>query len=202
MDYNLNSKIRDIEYLNTCIRSLDLYIKFIEFRDIQRRVDPNFSGDFVINNSLSNLLSNVYGTHQDGKVMDDITELKKFQNALIEFKKNTKKLYIILSSEATDDFKDKIYSFFREKIQGNVIIAYKIDYSIGGGIVLKTAFSYFDFSYSNVLNQNLDKIINIIDPRDQDPGDQDPGDQNAATQNLGVQSQGGVPQEVKVQAHD
>ena len=165
MDYNLTSKIRDIEYLNTCIRSLDLYIKFIKFRDIQRKVDINFQGDFVINSLLYNLLSNTYK-----KVIDDIGELEKFQSALIAFRKNTKKLYIILSLEATDSFKDKMYNFFKERIQENIIIAYKVDYSIGGGVILKTDFSYFNFSYSNVLNQNLDKIINIIDPRSRSTG--------------------------------
>ncbi len=184
MDYNLASKIRDIEYLNICIRSLNLYIKFIEFRDIQRRVDVNFEGDFVINTSLLSLLSNTYGISTDGKVTDDIEELKRLQSALLDFKKNTKKIYVILSLEATDDFKDKLYNFFREKIKGNVIIAYKIDHSIGGGVVLKTSFSYFDFSYSNVLNQNLDKIIDIIAPIDHNPTNSKLGDVVSKNQDI------------------
>ncbi len=196
MDYNLSAKIRDIEYLNTCIRSLGLYIKFIEFRDIQRRVDANFKGDFAINNYLSNLLSNIYGN-----VIDDVEELKKFQTALIDFRKNTKKLYIILSLEATDDFKNKLYNFFREKIQGNIILAYKIDSSIGGGVVLKTSFSYFDFSYSNVLNQNLDRIIDIIDPKAKNLQDSNSADtlpKNSDVQNDLVS----VDTNIKIQSND
>ncbi|MHB8443495.1 MAG: F0F1 ATP synthase subunit delta [Patescibacteria group bacterium] len=196
MDYNLSAKIRDIEYLNTCIRSLGLYIKFIEFRDIQRRVDVNFKGDFAINNYLSNLLSTIYGN-----VIDDVEELNKFQIALIDFKKNTKKLYIILSQEATDDFKNKLYNFFREKIQGNIILAYKIDSHIGGGVVLKTSFSYFDFSYSNVLNQNLDKIIEIIDPKDKNL--QDSNSTDTLPKNSNIQSDlVSVDTNIKIQAND
>ncbi len=157
MDYKLFSQISDYEELDIFIMSLSLYLEDLDNFSLSKK--ENIEGNFSINMNpiLKGIISNLYGD-----IFMDKNKMKSVYDSFEEIKKNVKIVDLTFNSDIDNFIKIKVKDFFQSKIDKDIIIRYKINPDIGGGIVIQTPSSFFDFSFDYVLKTNLDKIINIM----------------------------------------
>ncbi len=157
MDYKLFSQISDHEELDIFIMSLSLYLEDLDNFSLSKK--ENIEGNFSINMNpiLKGIISNLYGD-----IFMDKNKMKSVYDSFMEIKKNVKIVDLTFNSDIDNFIKIKVKDFFQSKIDKDIIIRYKINPDIGGGIVIQTPSSFFDFSFDYVLKTNLDKIINIM----------------------------------------
>ena len=157
MDYDLFFKITDYEELDIFIMSIETYIEYLENFELSKKegIDGEFS--ININANLKGIISNLYG-----EIFMDKDKIKNVYTSLLKIKESAKIVDLTFSSDIDSFTKVKLKNFFQDKVNKDVLLRYKINPDIGGGLVINTPSNFFDFSFDYVLKSNTDKIIDIV----------------------------------------
>lgn len=157
MDYDLFFKITDYEELDIFIMSLENYLEYLDNFELSKKEGIEGELNININANLKGIISNLYGD-----IFTDKEKIKNIYNSLLKIKEEAKVVELTFSTDIDSFTKIKLKSFFQDKVNKNVIIRYKINPDIGGGLVINTPSNFFDFSFDYVLKSSTDKIIDIL----------------------------------------
>jgi F0F1-type ATP synthase delta subunit len=158
MDYNLLQRINDYEELEIFLISLNKYLEDLYEYSLKEKKNLK-SQDIVstLNPTLKVIIESLYGD-----VLTDEGKMKEVQMKFLDLKNSIKIVTLVFNIEVDSEFKLKLKDFFLKKISKDVLLKYKINSDIGGGIIIQTDKSYFDFSFDSILRDKRDNIVDII----------------------------------------
>lgn len=143
MKLKLPDTVSSAQDLATLAREIGDYKRWFEHEAIKKRVNAKHkSEEPVLSTSVSDILHSLDTKEGiDQKSLDELTEM------LVQYGKNAPTMTVTLAAPPTGSTKKTLISWSRENIAPNILVNFKFNSTLLGGMVINLGSRTFDWSF-------------------------------------------------------
>ncbi len=147
MDIKLPSSVASLQDLMTLAQEVKEYSRWYAHESVKKQVDSSAPSEPPIVSPATLEIIHIY--QKDGKL--DQRTVAELIEKLEDYGESAPALTITLAAPPTNDIKTNLVSWCRENIAPNVLVSFRFNATILGGIVVRSGSHIFDWSFRRKL---------------------------------------------------
>lgn len=157
MKLQLPSSVSSPQDVASLVQEVHSYSKWLLQTSIKKRVGSNNADQPPeLTPAATELIRNWSAQQPDTKSLDSLVA------TLEEFKKTAPSLTITLAAPAPGDLKQKLVAWFRQNVSPDVLVTFKFNATLLGGMVVHYGSHIFDWSFRRQILANRAKFPEVL----------------------------------------
>lgn len=158
MKLQLPNSVSSAEDVTALIIEVRQYSQWFSHNVIKQKVGAKTPSDQLTLSPVANEVIQSWGA-KDALTTASLDDLMK---QLEEFKKSAPTLTITLAAPAPGDLKQELVAWCRENIADNVLVNFRFNSTLLGGMVVRYGSRVFDWSFRRQLLANRNKFTEVL----------------------------------------
>lgn len=157
MTFKLPLQLYSPRQIDAYLIELDFYLTWLREQDVKRRAKAAKADASPLTAELTSFL-NVF---TDNKT-DDAREVEKAVIYLKRLKQHAPLVHVTFPTFASASIRESVVEWFRKNVSDEILVAFTVDTSILGGIIVRTVNNIYDYSFINRLIKDRRKFPEIM----------------------------------------
>jgi hypothetical protein len=156
MNLMLPAEMYSSDQISVCIQELRRLVSLRRDMATQSRVGVASRAQASVPTLVEALL------HANGLTGATLKELEDVIKALESLRSSTPVVHLTFASLPGPKLIAKLVEWFRREVHPQALLSFVMDRTIGGGVIIRTHATMYDFSFTNQLLRQKDRLTEIV----------------------------------------